>query len=72
MTCPKCGSENCTIQLIQEKPKKSALWWCLVGWWWIPIKWMLFGIFALFMKPKKQNVSMGICQSCGYNWKIEN
>lgn len=49
MTCPKCGSANVDVQLLQEnqgsttltKTKSkykekghSCLWWICIGWWW--------------------------------------
>lgn len=46
MVCPRCGSGNVNIQVIQEnrwsvtktktkyKTGHGCLWWMLVGWWW--------------------------------------
>lgn len=83
MVCPKCGSENVSVQVVSEIELKNkhhgAIWWICVGWWWIPIKWMCFTIPALIFKifgSKKQkvkqtNVSMCICQNCGNQWKVQ-
>ena len=80
MTCPKCGSENVTTSVVNEtylKTKhKGILYWLCIGFWWEPIKWMIFTlpalIFAIF-KPKKQKMvnktkTVHACQSCGYTW----
>lgn len=60
MICPKCGSDNVDVQVIQEnqgsvtktytkskyKEKgRGCLWWCFVGWWWWIIELFLW-IFA--------------------------
>ena len=82
MTCPKCGSQNVNVQIVNEtqlKTKhKGVLYWLLVGWWWLPIKWLFLTIPALIVKifkPKKQKVknirhSMCVCQNCGHSWEI--
>ena len=57
MTCPKCGSENVDVQLVQETTGKTTktksktksvsqkghgcLWWICIGWWW----WMIDMLF---------------------------
>lgn len=82
MTCPKCRNNNVTVQMLQDvkiKDKhRGILYWCFVGWWWIPIKWLFFTLPALIIaifKPKKKkivtkNYKMCVCQSCGYSWKV--
>ena len=70
IVCPRCGSSNFSLQVVQERPPHSVIWWLCVGWWWIPIKWCIFGIFALCIRRKKQNISLAICHNCGQNWKI--
>lgn len=81
MKCPKCGSENVNVQLINQvklKDKhKGFMYWCFVGWWWIPMKWFFFTLPALIIaifKPKKQKavnktITQCVCQSCAYTWK---
>ena len=81
MQCPKCGSNSVTVQMVtdtQLKTKRhSIFWWILVGWWWLPIKWLVFFIPALIVKifaPKKYKTktkhrSMAVCQTCGNNWR---
>lgn len=78
MKCPKCGSENVNIQAVTATRKKThgVLWWILVGWWWVPIKWFFFFwlvfIGKLFGFGSKETVaqSMAVCQTCGHHWKI--
>lgn len=58
MKCPKCGSENVDVQLMQETQGKTTetishtkskyrqghgcLWWLCVGWWWRAVDLMLW------------------------------
>lgn len=82
MVCPKCGSENVNVQVVTETKIKDKhhgfIWWLCVGWWWVPIKWLLFTLPALIIaifKPKKQKVtqiqkSICVCQNCGNKWEI--
>ena len=81
MNCPKCGSENVNIQVVNEQKlvtkHHGLLWWLCIGWWWIPVKWLFLTVPALFAaifigKRKKINnktKTMRVCQNCGYNWK---
>ena len=82
MICPKCNNENVNIQTtteVQIKDKKhGCFWWCCVGWWWIPCKWLFFTLPALIVKifkRKKQKVknitkTVAVCQNCGYHWEV--
>ena len=77
MKCPKCGSENVTVQAVSETMLKEkhhgVFWWICVGWWWLPLKWIVFTLPALIVKifaPKKYKTktvhkSMAVCQNCG-------
>ena len=82
MKCPKCGSENVTVQVVTEtelKEKKHGfIWWLCVGWWWLPIKWLVFTLPALIValfKPKKYKTEthskkMAVCNNCGKSWRV--
>ncbi len=79
--CPKCGSKNVTIQVVNEQKlitkHHGILWWCCIGWWWIPIKWIFLTIPALFAtifigkRKKIKNITkkIKVCQNCGHTWK---
>ena len=81
MTCPKCGSNNVTVQMVSETELKtkhrSVIWWIFVGWWWLPIKWLCLTVPALIVKlfrPKRYKTktthkSMCVCQNCGHHWE---
>lgn len=84
MICPKCNSENVTIQITNEAHLKnqhhSIIWWLLIGWWWIFIKWLIFTLPALIFKvfgigKKKKIVNVthkvAICQNCANTWNID-
>lgn len=80
MICPKCGSENVNVQVINTVKLKDKhhglIWWCFFGWYWVPIKWIMFTFPAIIFKifghkqqraiNKQQTVC--ICQSCGNRW----
>jgi hypothetical protein len=82
MRCPKCGSENVTVQMVAEtrvKKKSGLVYWLLIGWWLEPILWIFFTVprllFALF-KPRRHKTktvysSMCVCQNCGNRWKVK-
>ena len=82
MKCPKCGSENVNVQMITEtqlkEKKHGVMWWLLIGWWWIPTKWIFLTVPALIVKifaPKKYETKttqkkMAVCNSCGHSWKV--
>ena len=80
--CPKCGSTNTTIQVVNEQELKNkhhgVFWWICVGWWWIPFKWLFLTLPALIIKifkPKKKKIknktiTKCVCQDCGHNWNV--
>lgn len=83
MVCPKCGSENTSIQMLNEIELKTKhrglIWWVLVGWWWVPIKWLFLFFPALILKifmPKKYKVinkekKYLVCNNCGYSQEVK-
>mgnify|MGYP001648079824 FL=1 len=85
LSCPKCQSNNLQFQLVNIQdivPRRhSLIWWILVGWWWVSIKWLflyfLMGFFIIPLKmllPKNKRISNDvknykICKDCGHHWK---
>lgn len=82
LVCPKCGSTDVNVQVINEiqltQKHKGVLWWIFIGSWWVIFKWAFFTLPALIVKifsPKKyktKNVqkSMAVCQHCGKTWRV--
>lgn len=84
MKCQKCGSENVNVQLVNKQEfkieKHSLIWWLIVGWWWIPIKWFVLYIILgwlvipfKMLLPKKKNLintveGHKVCNNCGHHW----
>lgn len=83
MNCSKCGSNNVNVQIVTKTQIKNKhhglLWWLLLGWYWVPVKWFFFTfwafLFKLFghkkQKIKQTNHKMAICQACGNTWEIK-
>ena len=77
MRCPVCGSENVSATMMAfEKPTRhGCLWWLLIGWWWLPFKWLCFTVPAFVFwliaairgKPRVLK-TVWVCQSCGHRW----
>lgn len=84
MVCPKCKSENVSIQAISITESVNGhgiIWWICVGWWWMFIKlmgWLMFGLFMLIprlfsknkTKIKSKVRNYAVCQNCGNKWKV--
>ena len=80
ITCPKCGSNNVNVQVVSESQlvtkHHGIIWWLLIGWWWIFIKWLVFTIPALLAaifigkrkKMKTVTKKVNVCQNCGHSW----
>lgn len=73
MICPKCGSENVTIQAITNVKVKNR--GCF-GWlMWIILACLTFGLILIIplatnTKSKSTTHSEAVCQNCGNRWKI--
>lgn len=83
MNCPKCKSNNISIQVLNSvelvKKHNSFLWWITIGWLWVLFKWifftlpaLIFKIFGIGKKYKTRNIEAkkAVCQNCGYTWNI--
>lgn len=82
MRCPKCGSENVTVQVVTEQElkekKHGALYWICIGWWFKPLMWIFFTmpmlIIAIFnptkYKTKTHTKKMAVCNNCGKSWRV--
>lgn len=67
MTCPKCGSENTTIQIIQERKYGSFLTFLvrLILFFWILLIWLLS---LLIRTSRIKNKTVAVCNNCGNTW----
>lgn len=77
MICPKCGSNNVNIQIINEiKIKKKGCLWGIITFF-IKLILFLFNLLLWLISlliPKKQKVKVKqtkicVCQNCGHSWK---
>lgn len=81
MQCPKCGSENTRVEIINEthiKRKRNWVYW-ICGLWLIDIVFWMFLFLPRFIiqlfKGKEYKIvnkqkKMLICNSCGYTKKL--
>ena len=79
-TCPKCHSSNVTFQIVNEAQlvtkHHGLIWWLCIGWLWVPFKWFVLTIPAIFAaifigkrkKIKNKTIRKKVCQNCGYFW----
>lgn len=77
MICPKCKSENVTVQMIQTGSKSShkggGCLWGIGRMFLICITcglWLLVGKHKGGSKTKINNEKRAICQNCSYEWKV--
>jgi hypothetical protein len=82
MKCPNCHSYNVHVQVVNEVKLKDKhhgiFWWLLVGWYWVPLKWLFLTVPAIIAKifgHKKQKavnktVTYCVCEDCGHKWRI--
>lgn len=77
MKCPKCGSENVSVQVMQTEGKTrqrgTGCLWTLGRWTLILCTcglWLLVGKRKGTGKTKFKNETVAICQQCGNRWKV--
>lgn len=81
MQCPKCGSENTRVEIINEthiKRKRNWVYWICCLWLIDIMFWMLFFLPRLILqlfkgkeyKMVNKQKKMLICNSCGYTKKL--
>jgi len=82
MVCDKCGSNNVSIQVVNETHLKNkgrgCIYWLLIGWWleiilwlWLTIPRLLFLLFGgKRQKIVNKTYKVAVCQNCGYSKKI--
>lgn len=84
MKCPKCGSENVSIQVVNKvelvRKHHSFWWWITIGWLWTLLKWLfftlpalIFKVFGIGKKYKTVNIETkkAVCQNCGNTWNVK-
>lgn len=71
MTCPKCGSENVSVQAVAETQKRGCftvllyiILFCIpvIGW---------IALFCLLRGKKSKTKNYAVCQQCGNRWEAE-
>lgn len=73
MQCPKCGSENTNVQMVNTKIKTNntgiihacgriCLIICTCGLWLL--------VPSRKGNSKVSNKAMAVCQNCGHHWKV--
>ena len=83
MTCPKCESENVTVQVVSEtqlkKKHHGLIYWLFFGWLVDMVLWLVLTlpmlIIAIFKprrnKMKTKHKSMWLCHNCGHHWEAK-
>lgn len=68
MKCPKCGSENVTVQAINER--KGAGCFTIILYIILAISvlgWLI--LIPLLLRKKDKTSTYAVCQNCGNRWK---
>lgn len=73
MKCPKCGSENVTVQAVTETNTKHR--GCLAWSMWILLAICTLGLILIIplitnSKTKSKTKKQAICQDCGKSWTV--
>lgn len=85
MICPKCGSENVSVQAVEDKTvtvhKKGWFYYICIWWWWIFIKlfcklimWPVKLLTSMIWRTEKYSpkyISKCVCQNCGHIWEAK-
>ena len=82
--CPKCGSDNVSIQVVNEvqmvRKHHGILYWITIGWIISLFKWLfltlpalIFKVFGIGKKYKTINIEhkKAVCQTCGKVWEVK-
>ena len=80
LICPKCKSNDISVQVVSDthtKTKKRGLLYWVSFWWFVEfIIWFLAAIPMLIgklLRGKKivtDFKKFAVCQNCGYKWKV--
>lgn len=73
MVCPKCQSDNFTVNAVTETDVKNrgCLSWCM----WIILACFTFGLILIIplctnTKTTKKIKRIATCQKCGHTWYV--
>lgn len=77
MTCPKCGSSNVNVQIVQDnavtRTKKTG---CLWGIGRLLLIICTFGLWLIIGKRKSKSTTkyssrkVAVCGNCGHSWDV--
>lgn len=67
--CPRCNARNVQFQTVAEAKKTGCMTVLLYIFLAISVLgWLI--LIPLLLRKKTKTVTYGICQSCGYRWKV--
>lgn len=69
LVCPRCGSEDISVQVTQEARKMKLSTIIL----YVILALTIFGlliVIPLLLRRKSETVTYVVCQSCGHSWKV--
>ena len=84
MICPKCGSNNVSVQMVTDTQLKKkghgVFYWLFFGWLIDLLLWIFLTVPMLIVKifaPKRyalksKHSSMCVCQNCGHHWNASD
>lgn len=70
MVCPRCGSNNVTIQVLEERKSTGCLTIIL----YIILACTVLGlliVIPLMLRKKSKTKTYAVCQNCGHRWEVK-
>lgn len=70
LVCPKCGSRNVSVQVVEKQKKRG----CFASLMWILLAVCTCGITLLLIpalsRKGSKTLTFAVCQNCGHRWKV--
>lgn len=70
LVCPKCGSRNVSVQVVENQKKRG----CFASLMWILLAVTIVGLILLLIpalsRKGSKTLTFAVCQNCGHRWKV--
>ena len=70
LVCPKCGSRNVSVQVVEKQKKRG----CFASLMWILLAVTIVGLILLLIpalsRKGSKTLTFAVCQNCGHRGKV--